>query len=144
MADQLVRKTLSVEEGDKTLIGLLLLLHEQTNKLLEDVIRENRSLKEEINTFKTQFVRYEGLEKDIECCMQERKDCKKEFDVIKSECSKQITAFKEEINNKREAMGDKITDIRLEVTKIATKYGTIVSIVCGLISIGISILLKSK
>ena len=41
-------------------------------------------------------------------------------------------------------MGDKITDIRLEVTKIATKYGTIVSIVCGLISIGISILLKSK
>jgi len=161
----------NINQFKDELTPLLIHLQEQSNLLLEEVIRDNRILKQEVNNLRNLLVKYESLQKDLDECVSERKDCQKEVKLkfaevklteeglrernsaIKELMEERGSLIKDLINTKinelsanfnREILkyNESIVSIKVDAAKQGAKYGVIVSIATFIIITIVGLFIK--
>lgn len=137
-------------ESKDDVILLFMNLQEQTNLLLEEVINDNRILKQEVNNLRNLVIRYETVQKEIDEIIFERRECQKEVKLKLAEASLSLEGIKEKVSadktiasekfdNKcsdiyahvnKEIMGivKEVSMIKIEAARQGAKYAVIVSI----------------
>ena len=125
-------RTSSALEDRKQLLELLINFQEQTNILLEEVINDNRSLKTDSLKFRDIIVKYEVLQKEIEQCVAERKECQKNLgnkvEILDNSIISNFERNRDYIVKEIQEMSKIVTAIRIEAAKEGAKYGVITSV----------------
>lgn len=154
--------TISLIE-DRRLIELLISFQDQTNKLLEEVVWDNRILKKEISDFRDMIIKYEIIKKELDDCIHERRECQRKIENKFNELTQKASCGMEETIERSEdnrsyivsevgKLSDKVNEqiskikeelgiVKVDAAKQGAKYGVIVSIavfiIMTLITLGV-------
>ena len=161
----------NINQFKDELTPLLIHLQEQANLFLEEVIKDNRILKQEVSNLRNLVIKYEALQKDLEECVTERKECQREVKLrfaevklteeglrernsaIKDLIEERNSLIKDLINNKINELysnfnkeivkfNESIVSIKIDAAKQGAKYGVIVSIITFIMITLISLVVK--
>lgn len=94
-------------ESKDDVIVLFMNLQEQTNILLEEVINDNRILKQEVSNLRNLVIRYETVQKEIDEIIFERRECQREVKLKLAESNLNLEGIKERISANKDIVDGK-------------------------------------